>query len=319
MNLESDYFESKVDVAVSSSCFSRVSKLAALASKNVSWVFNEMEMLFSVLGVGFFSSSKFGVLREEQGKHIINLAEEVVNENLEREIALVQSGKGLSQGIVNHKEGLPAYTQDQIEHMTSTELGAVLDELGFPKLSKVAERRSALHHLLFETDEEKLKAFAEKYGDVIMWRLDVAGDGSWAYRSYNNNAKSPFGQAALIGACTKSVICWGYRIMKCYLCSRAESLRSVPKAHTCEINHAGTVKSMESEIILECFQKLLLKHCIVAQIALDGDAKTILLLQKMLLEDPASTLSVDVTLGTNSLLLQTMPIEDPRTGCMVER
>ena len=74
----------------------------------MSWVFNEMEMLFSVLGVAFFSSSKFGVLREEQGKHIINLAEEVVNENLEREIALVKSGKGLSQGIVNHKEGLPA-------------------------------------------------------------------------------------------------------------------------------------------------------------------------------------------------------------------
>ena len=66
VNLESDYFESKVDVAVSSSCFSRVSKLAALASKNMSWVFNEMEMLFSVLGVGFFTSSKFGVLREEQ-------------------------------------------------------------------------------------------------------------------------------------------------------------------------------------------------------------------------------------------------------------
>ena len=59
------------------------------------------------------------------------------------------------------------------------------------------------------------------------------------------------------------------------------------KGTHCEINHAGAVKSMESEKILECFQKLLLKHCVAAQIALDGDATTISLLQKTLIEDPA--------------------------------
>jgi hypothetical protein len=44
---------------------------------------------------------------------------------------------------------------------------------------------------------------------------------------------------------------------------------------------------MESEIILECFQKLLQKNCVVAQIALDGDSTTLSLLQKTLLHEVA--------------------------------
>ena len=96
--------------------------------------------------------------------------------------------------------------------MRSDQLKAVLDEIGFPGLSKKEERLEALNLLLFEPEEEKLKLFAEKYGNTRMWRLDVGGDGSWAFRSYNNNVKSAFGQAALIGACTKSVIAWDHRI-----------------------------------------------------------------------------------------------------------
>ena len=44
---------------------------------------------------------------------------------------------------------------------------------------------------------------------------------------------------------------------------------------------------MESEIILECFQNLLKKNCVVAQIALDGDSTTLSLLQKTLLHEVA--------------------------------
>jgi len=47
------------------------------------------------------------------------------------------------------------------------------------------------------------------------------------------------------------------------------------------------VKSMESEIILECFQKLFKKNCVGAQIALDGDSTTLSLLQKTLLHEVA--------------------------------
>ena len=117
--------------------------------------------------------------------------------------------------------------------------------------------------------------------------IGCGGDGSWAFRSYNNNVKSPFGQAALIGACTKTVIAWGHRIMKCYICSRAKNAGVNARAHNCEINHTGTVKSMESEIILECFKKLLQKNCVVAQIALDGDSTTLSLLQKTLMHEVA--------------------------------
>ena len=45
---------------------------------------------------------------------------------------------------------------------------------------------------------------------------------------------------------------------------------------------------MESEIIFECFWKLLLKHCVVAQIAIAYyNTTTIALLQKTRIADPA--------------------------------
>ena len=70
-----------------------------MASKNMSWIFNEMHMLFSCLGVCFFSASKFQTLRDYQGAEIIKLTEEVVAANLEREIEMVRNGKGLPQGL----------------------------------------------------------------------------------------------------------------------------------------------------------------------------------------------------------------------------
>ena len=282
--LESDYFESKPSTDKSTH-YSRVSQLAGIASKNMSWVFTEMQMLFSVIGVAFFTPKNFQYLRNHQGAQIIKLTEEVVAANLQREIEMVKCGKGLPQGVVNKK--VVAYTKEEIGNMRSDQLKAVLDEIGFPGLSKKEERLEALNLLLFEPEEEKLKLFAEKYGNTQMWRLDVGGDGSWAFRSYNNNVKSAFGQAALIGACTKSVIAWGHRILKCHICSRAENARKVPKEHVCQINHQGSVKSMESEIILECFQKLLTDNCVVGQIALDGDSTTLSLLQKTLINDIA--------------------------------
>ena len=283
--LESDFFEEKPNETDAITCFSRLSQVAGIASKNMSWVFAEMHMLFSCLGVCFFSARNFQLLRNYQGAKIITLTEQVVASNLEREIEMVKNGKGMPQG--ENKQRKHAYTLEQVNAMRSDELKSVLEEMGFPTLSKKEERLQAIRLLLFESNEERLRLFAEKYGNVQMWRIDGGGDGSWAFRSYNNNVKSPYGQAALIGACTKSVIAWGHRILKCYTCSRAENAGVVVKAHTCEINHQGSVKSMESEIILECFQKLLQKNCVVAQIALDGDSTTLSLLQKTLLHEVA--------------------------------
>ena len=72
--------------------------------------------------------------------------------------------------------------------------------------------------------------------------------------------------------------------MKCYICSRAKNAGKNARPHDCQIHHQGTVKSLESEIILECFKKLLAKNCVVSQIALDGDSTTLSLLQKILVK-----------------------------------
>ena len=74
--------------------------------------------------------------------------------------------------------------------MRSDQLKGVLGEFGFPTLSKKEERLEAVQLLLFENKKERMRLFTEKYGNVDMWRLDAGGDGSWAFRSYNNNVKS---------------------------------------------------------------------------------------------------------------------------------
>ena len=114
-------------------------------------------------------------------------------------------------------------------------------------------------------------------------RGGCGGDGSGAFRAYNNNVKSLFGQAALIGDCTKSVIAWGHRILKCHIYSRAENAHKIPRDHVCQINHEGSVQSLECEIILKCFQKLLKDNCAVGPIALDGDSTV----QKTLINEVA--------------------------------
>ena len=49
------FFETKPYSTEKLTCFSRISQVAGIASKNMSWIFAEMEMLFSCLGVAFFS------------------------------------------------------------------------------------------------------------------------------------------------------------------------------------------------------------------------------------------------------------------------
>ena len=129
----------------------------------MSWIFAEMDMLFCCLGVAFFFSAyNFQFLQDRQCGEILKLTEEVVASNLEREIELVKIGKGLPQGI--QRERSSAYTRDQINSMRSDQLKGVLEEIGFPTLNTKEERLEALNLLLFETEEEKMKVFEEKYG-----------------------------------------------------------------------------------------------------------------------------------------------------------
>ena len=136
--LESDYFEVKPTATNKISCFSRVSQVAGIASKNMSWVFSEMHMLFACVGLVFFSVKNFLFLRDLQGAEIIKLTDEVVSANLEREIEMVKHGKGLPQGVVKQRK--TAYTPEQVNSMRSDQLKGVLEAVGFPTLSKKEER-----------------------------------------------------------------------------------------------------------------------------------------------------------------------------------
>ena len=71
-------------------------------------------------------------LRDHQGTQIITLLEEVVANNLEREIQMVKSEKGLT-----------SHTHDEIESMRKDELNAVLEQIGFPSIVK---KRSGWKH-----------------------------------------------------------------------------------------------------------------------------------------------------------------------------
>ena len=66
-SLESDFFEAKPIRNEKLSSFSRISQVCGVASKNMSWVFAEMEMLFACLGVSFFSFKKYQFLRNLGG------------------------------------------------------------------------------------------------------------------------------------------------------------------------------------------------------------------------------------------------------------
>ena len=53
------------------------------------------------------------------------------------------------------------------------------------------------------------------------------------------------------------------------------------------MNHFGTVKAMESQIIVECVDTLIAKGLVPAEIALDGDATTYSALQRTFVNEPA--------------------------------
>ena len=74
------------------------------------------------------------MLQDNQGAEIIKLAEEVDDQNLEREMEMVKCGKGLPQVVQNQR--FHKYTVEEINGMRSDQLKGVLEEVGFPSLTK---------------------------------------------------------------------------------------------------------------------------------------------------------------------------------------
>ena len=93
-------------------------------------------MLATIQGVKFLSHKKFKKLRNIQGRKIIELAEIVVAENLQKEIALVKAGHGLVQ---QETRPLLALSEAEVDAMNSKELSDQHMELNFPRKGKVAE------------------------------------------------------------------------------------------------------------------------------------------------------------------------------------
>ena len=58
---------------------------------------------------------------------------------------MVKHGKGLPQGVVKQRK--TAYTPEQVNSMRSDQLKGVLEEVGFPTLSKKEERLEAVQLL----------------------------------------------------------------------------------------------------------------------------------------------------------------------------
>ena len=282
--LESDYFEQKPQLQERGSCISRFSKLALVASFNMSWVHEDQLMLFTTQGVPFWSSHSFGPARENIGQTILELADKVVEKNLRDEMKLSRSGLGLVQTPI---EPARRMTEDEIEVLSRTQALNLLRELEFPTGKvNVGEAKDILRKLFTESVEFRTDLVKAAHGEKQFVRIQISADGSWAVRSYNNASRSPFGQAAVFGALTRSVIGWGFRVMSCKICQRADKQGKIPKDHLCAINHLGTVKAMESEIILEVCTTLISKGAVPAEIALDGDSTTIAVIRKTLVHLP---------------------------------
>lgn len=287
--IENDFFQTIPDPLDLQTCNSHATILTAAASKDMSFSRTDQEMLARVQGMEqYFSAERFKLLREEQGTILLTMTQTVIEQNLELEKKLVREGKGLPQ---NPSTRAKRFEEHEIDSMKGNELAGLLEECGFPKMKLVDQRKEIVKLLLCETPEECYLKIIQKYGEsLVVYRIQVGADASWIIRAYQNASRSPFGQAALIGACSRLVIAWSYRIMKCLACTRAQLSGKTAPPHQCWINHTGTVKSMESEMILEMCQSLLSRGIVVSEIALDGDSTTYSLLQQELVRDPLQRL-----------------------------
>lgn len=99
-------------------------------------------------------------------------------------------------------------------------------------------------------------------------------DGSWGLRSNGHRFSSASGCAAMIGTRTKKVVHIGTRNKRCLACNR-QKLNKKISPHKCYKNYAGSSGGMESDIIIEGFQKLFEKGIKFTTIVTDGDSTTV--------------------------------------------
>lgn len=203
-----------------------------LASRNISFVYSEMSIFFSLLGLPFLNWQKYSEINTRVGQVCISTAQAVCQANVEQEKKMT-----LASTIINQELRKPCFelAHAQIEKMQAKELAQKLKGIGFPDLPSNSERKRVLKLLCERCDDEaKRKVFQEKYV-----RIKVAADGMWPVRSYTSSARSSLGLGAVIGHLTRKPLAFAVKSKACSICSKAKSSNTTPCDHICSVNHAG--------------------------------------------------------------------------------
>lgn len=176
-------------------------------------------------------------------------------------------------------------------------LGATLAGVGFSQLEKLLGNMnmscmSSSHYsnrqklvqddlehvakkcMLEAAEEEKVAAIdrgsVDQNGTPI---VTVVVDGTWSKRSYGANYSALSGTAVIIGHHTKKVLWIGVKNKYCKICATATG--DEPKEHQCNSNYKGPSTGMESDLILEGFQKSEAEYGIrYGKLVGDGDSHT---------------------------------------------
>lgn len=138
---------------------------------------------------------------------------------------------------------------------------------------------AALQESLNKAVEEEVKLSSDQRScSNIVPNICCELDGSWGQRSNGHRYSSASGCAAIIGTKTKKVLYIGTRNKRCSACDSNASRLKVSKSitpHKCYKNYTGASGGMESDVVIEGFQKLYEKGIKITTVITDGDSTTV--------------------------------------------
>ena len=108
--------------------------------------------------------------------------------------------------------------------------------------------------------EEKALAIARNDLHEGVPSITVVVDGGWAKRSHKHSYNSLSGVTIIIGKETGKILFMGVRNKYCSRCAQAENKNTEPPKHHCFKNWTGSSSSMETDILVEGFQKAESQH-----------------------------------------------------------
>lgn len=146
-----------------------------------------------------------------------------------------------------------------------------MSALGVPVMTKKTfiNTECTLGSWWWKTLEESMEAAGKEGKKLAIARKDfhhdipaitVIVDGGWSKRSHKHSYNANSGVAVIIGMETQNILFMGVRNKYCSTCARAEKKGGVVPNHHCFKNWIGSSSSMETDIIVEGFQKAESQH-----------------------------------------------------------